>query len=276
MASLADLRKEIQAARRKLTTIARLLAEYERAQRARRDPFALERLLQQLEKQGRDAPLGPETRERLRRWLEYERTLLREQRRTYQVQFVQELQAKLRPLGFSLEGHLPRLYAGLYQILPSFEQGTVKITWGPEPVASLKGLDPGRVAQAIQKHEKALKRPFVAEEFFRLLQQAYRRARQEAGPDRRVPLALVHRHLTLLLQPRTFWQNPVRTRFREYPRSFFAYDLYRLRQSSLGDRVRLYVATFDQTRDPSQALFVPDSAQRGTRYAYLSLEPEEA
>ncbi len=276
MANLAELRKEILSARRKLATLARQLTEYDRAQRAQRDPFTLGRLLQRLEKGAREAPLRPETRERLLRWIAYERTLLQEQRRAYQIQFVQQLQEKLKPLGLPLEGQIPRLYAGLYQILPSFEQGTVKITWGPEPVATLKTLEPERIVQALRRHQEALQRPFVAEEFYALLRQAYRRAQQEAGLDRRVPLSLVHRHLTLLLQPKTFWQNPVRSRFREYPRSFFAYDLYRLRQSRYGDRIRLYVATFDQTRDPSEALYVPESPYRGTRYAYLSLEEEHA
>ncbi len=277
MKTVAELRKEVQGIRRRLDALVKRLSEYERAQKAGRDPFAQERLLQKIEKAAREAPLPPQLQEALSRWARYESTLLQEQRRTYQLRFVRELQQQLAVLGLQLEGNLPHLYVGLYQIVPSFEQGTVKVSWGPEPVATLRSLDPGKVAQAVKSHEKSLNRPFVAEEFFALLQKAYRRARQEAGGlDPRVPLPLVHRHLILLMQPASFWRNPTRSRFQEYPRSHFAYDLYRLRQSSLGNRVRLYVATFDQTRDPSQALYVPDSPRRGTRYAYISLEENHA
>ncbi len=274
---LAQLKRQVRGLQRKLSTLARNLTDYEQARRAGRDPFDLARRLQKLEKQVREAALPDALREDLLRWIQYEHTLLQEQRRGYQVRFVQELAQQLEALGFRLEGQLPRLYAGLYQIFPSFEQGTVKLSWGPEPVVTLKGLDPDRVVRALKEHEKSLQRPFVAQEFFDLLVRAYRRARRETpGQDPRVPLAEVHRQLTLMLQPRSFWQNPVRSRFREYPRTHFAYDLYRLRRSSLGPRIRLYVATFDQTRDPSRALFVPDSDHRGTRYAYLVVEENHA
>ncbi len=277
METLSQLKRQMQSLQRRVGALARALNEYERVRKTKANPFDLAQRLQRILQQAHKVPLPQELQEALDRWANAEQQMLMEQRRGYQLHFVQELERHLQALGLKLEGHIPRLYAGLYQIQPSFEQGKVRVSWGPEPIATLKGMDAARVAKAVQDHEKSLNRPFVAQEFFALLVQAYRRARQEAGLlDRRVPLSAVHRHLTLLMQPRTFWQNPVRARFREYPRTHFAYDLYRLRQSSLGPRIRLHVATFDQTRDPSQALFVPDSAHRGTRYAYLSIEENHA
>jgi hypothetical protein len=124
-----------------------------------------------------------------------------------------------------------------------------------------------RILKEIQDFEKTLNRPFVAEEFYKLLKQAYRQTVKVEGE--RAPIIKVLQHLVFLIQPKSFWENPSKSNFRGYSRLQFAYDLYRLRKSRLGDRIVLITATFDQTKSRSTALFVPETDEKGSRYAYI-------
>ena len=109
-----------------------------------------------------------------------------------------------------------------------------------------------------------------------MLEKAYKRVLETYNylPGEKVPIVEVLVELTFLLQDRKFRINPTKINFKEYNRIFFAYDLYRIKNSQEAKEkgLTLYIATFDSTKFKDKVLFVPDNEREGTRYAYLAFE----
>ena len=150
------------------------------------------------------------------------------------------------------------------------------IYWGPEFIKKVR-LSPSEIAKEIENFEKRLKnRPFELNSYLLLLERAYKRVLESYNylPGEKVPIVEVLVELTFLLQDRKFRINPTKINFKEYNRIFFAYDLYRIKNSREAKErgLTLYIATFDSTKFKDKVLFVPDNEREGTRYAYLAFE----
>ncbi len=277
--TLKEFMKELQTLTRQITQLRKHLQTYQKLAEKEANPFLLAQTLKKIERAMEKLALSPALKRTLQQWVSQEREMLEPQKQRYRWTYFHRLQEAVASLNLTLQGQDPNFYAGLYTFRPNFERGTLRIFWGPEEIAQVP-LDPERVVEAIRTFEQHLNTPFHADEFFHLLLTAYRKVVEEGGrtsPQRgRAPLLHVLRQLVFLRQSSAFWANPSKRNFREYSRVQFAYDLYRLRRSSYGSRIQLVVATFDQTRDPHQALFVPDSPEKGTRYAYLVIPHAES
>lgn len=273
---LKEILKNLQTLSRQVTQLGKHLREYlKQAEKEEANPFVLEQALKKIERAAEKIEGASDLKRTIRQWITQERALLEPLKQRYRWTYFQRLQKALQSLPLNLTGQDPTFYAGLYTFRPNFERGTLRIFWGPEEIGQTP-LEPERVVQTLRSFEQRLNTPFQAEEFFQQLLKAYRRVLQDSPSSQgRAPLLQILRHLVLLRQPSAFWADPSKRHFREYTRIQFAYDLYRLRRSRYGNRIQLVVATFDQTRDPQQALFIPDGPEKGTRYAYLVIQNAE-
>ncbi len=210
-------------------------------------------------------------REEIERFLEEEKGYIEERKRELRYKFAKDLEKGLSELGLHLKGQYPSLRAGLYTFKLHFTRGRIEVFWGPERIG-LVGMNLESLLNLIKRFERDIKAPFDPDGYMKIICEGYKRVIAKKGLDmgERIGLNELHRELTLILQPRSFWVNPTKRNFREYPRYRFSYDLYRLMQK-FPDRVQLSVATFDATRSSEKALWIPDSEEQGVRYSYISL-----
>ena len=267
------IKKELQTQVKRTSTLLKLLKSYEKEANTKTNPYILSDTLKKIRKILPDLTLNNDIKQSLITQLDRESEIVEQMKTRYRYSYIKELGDALKQVNLNLSGQYPNLYAGLFTFRPNFQKGTVKVLWCTEEIAETK-LSPDEVVKTVKNFMKSLDTPFVAKEFFVKLKNAYNRVLKTEGNllDRRAPIVRVLQKLVLMQQGKAFWANPTRRNFKEYSRVQFAYDLYRLRRSSFGNKVRLVVATFDQTRDPAKAIYVPDSMERGTRYAYIIVE----
>lgn len=217
-------------------------------------------------------------------WLESESRSVAEHRDEFRFRFGTELTASLKDAGLSAHGQLPVLRVGLFTVRVDFDSGKATVYWGPE-VDKLKTglpLSPEGLSRTLKSWTEDLKSKSIAPDRFRkMLVEACQRVAtvKGLGPGARVTLADVSAELVMMMQPPSFRADPSKSRFVEYPRVRFSYDLYRLRSAAAADeavKLRLHVATFDATTSKTTALWVPDNTEgEGTHYGYVSVGGEE-
>lgn len=267
------VKKELQTHSRRVTTLLKLLRTYEKESNSKSNPYILSETLGKIRKILPEIPLNNELKQTLLTKVEKEAEIIEQMKARYRYSYMKGLGDALKQLNLNLSGQYPNLYAGLFTFRPNFQKGTIKIFWCTEEIGETKLL-PSQVLKTLKNFMKSLDTPFVAKDFYMKLKEAYNQVLKTEGNllERRAPIVGVLQKLVLMQQGKAFWANPTRRNFKEYSRVQFAYDLYRLRRSSFGSGVRLVVATFDQTRDPTKAIFVPDSPEHGTRYAYIIVD----
>jgi len=224
-----------------------------------------------------------ELKKELAAWLETEGKAVSEHRDEFRFRFGTELAASLKQAGLSAHGQLPALRVGLFTVRVDFDSGKATVFWGPE-VEKLKSglpLSPEGLGQTLRKWTEDLEsRSIPPDKFRKMLVEAYQRVVtiKGVGAGARVPLADVSAELVMMMQPASFRADPSKSRFVEYPRVRFSFDLYRLRSAGTSDesaKLRLHVATFDATTRKTTALWVPDNTEgEGTHYAYVSVGGE--
>lgn len=208
-------------------------------------------------------------KEEIDRFLKEEKSRIEEKKRELRYRFAKDLEKALTQMDLSLKGQYPSLRAGLYTFKLDFARGRIDVLWGPERIG-LVDMSLENLVNLIDRFEKIIKTPFDSEKYMKIICQGYKRVVEKKGLNigERIGLNELHRELTLILQPKSFWINPIRRNFREYPRYRFSYDLYRLMRK-FPDRVQLSIATFDATKSSENALWIPDSEEQGARYSYI-------
>lgn len=269
---------------RRYSQLARCLDEYRKV--AESDigiPYRKQALLTKIRLLADNLP-APSVREQVLSWCQEEGTAVEHEKEEFRFHFTKEILASLSGLGMEVRGQIPLLRVGFFTVKIDLQKGIGVIYWGPE-VERLKekvSLVPAELTNALQFCRERLQTgtKMAPTEFLKLLHSAYRRCVLWAGVPvgTRVSLTGVLKELVMMMQPPAFQINPVRESFWEYPRVQFSYDIFRLRQAGSvevdGTRLRLHVATFDDTTEKISALWVPDNERgEGTNYSHLSFVP---
>lgn len=128
------------------------------------------------------------------------------------------------------------------------------------------------ILKAHQEQRESLRQGWTPEAFFQALREAYRQACFEGGqrPGERLPLVELLPRVALAFQGKPFWREPVASRFRDYSRARFAFDLGRLRRLGKleqdGWRLSLAPATGGAARRKADVLYLEDGPGRGQYY----------
>lgn len=268
---IKNIKEELQKVQRKSRGVQKLLTQYEGLKKdAISNAYKLEDLWLKIDKAVKDLPIES-MKVKIVEWLAVEKGELQKLKDEFQFHFGKKLEEALKSKGFRLRGQYPTLYTALYKMALMFEKGEVQIFWGPELVKKVR-LNPDEVVSTIERFEKELRgRSWDPEAFFLNLQSAYKKVLTTSGKSEgeRVPIVDVMDELVFLMQDKKFKIDPIKLNFRGYSRAFFGYDLYRLRKSGQARELSLIVATFDATKYKEKVIFVPESDERGTRYAYM-------
>ncbi len=184
------------------------------------------------------------------------------------AQYGVELSQQLKEIGISLSGQYPDLKAGLFQMEVNFEQGSTTVWYGPKQERITRcSLQPSAVSDILKKTQQNMGSQLSPEEFRDKLKEAYLLSVAEGQP---APIVRVMSFFVWAYQGKKYHIYPTASRYTEYTRMDFSYDLLRLRENLL-NQVRLTVATRSETADHGQYLWIPDDAKsgKGTRYSHL-------
>ncbi len=190
----------------------------------------------------------------------------------------QELQQRCAAAGRAnkrLGDNPPEFLVAPFTVAVDLESMGAVISYAREELCSIRAR-PEDILTAAEREEKKLRGPkMAAEKIFDLLLTAYRGVCGQRGvaSGTRVELAEVLPMMALLLQPRSFRQNPVRERFAAYPKARFLYDLARLRAERVlerdGLRLDLGTATGDSAKNRARVFYLATPDGQGQYYLSL-------
>lgn len=223
-----------------------------------------------------------EIKSSLLKWTEEENGFIKKTKEEFRFQFGNQLKELLEKDGLILKGQMPLLRAGFFTLKLDFELGFAALYWGSE-IQTIKAKIPLSVQEIYQTlhnfNEQLKKRATTPKDFLKNLHQAYQRytSFNNITFGNKVLLIDLLSELVLISQPSSFRTDPSKTKFREYSRIQFSYDLYHLRQTvSQTSSLRLSVATFDATTDKAKSLWIPDNETgEGTYYSYIAFEEKK-
>ena len=243
-----------------------LLAAYRKAEA--RQPRQVAKLATQLAKiqmsveadmaaQNPESLFAEEMRRPLAEWLRLQHDSLEATRAEQKQVFGVRLAARLKESEIDLKGAYPRMQASLFVLTLDFVAGECILWYGPEQERLAKlATDPDKVAAAIVKARGNLGSKLEPASFAAKLAEAAALTQcSEGRKPKRLPALLPS--LAFLQQSDAWRQNPLRSRFTDYSRADFSFDLYRC-QSALGG-IRLATAIQSETQRRSDFLWIPSN-----------------
>jgi len=187
----------------------------------------------------------------------------------YQVQFLEDFTNLVQDAGLPLENNFPRLrlLKGI-DLEVKFQEKQTEING-----KVLKTVDPERIMRAVMQLKRRLyDRPFDPQGFIDGLFAAYKKVNQVEG--RRIgdpaPTQAVYVEYTLSLQPRSFFQDMAKGRFREYDADQFAVDCWRYFSSDVSSTSDGYVLRLAGGRN--NALWLIDQEGEKHRITTISFQ----
>ena len=187
----------------------------------------------------------------------------------YQVQFLEDFSKLVQEAGLPLENDFPRLRVlkGI-DLEVKFQEKQIEING-----KVLKTVDPERIVRAVTQLKRRLyDRPFDPQGFIDGLFAAYKKVNQVEG--RRIgdpaPTQAVYLEYTLSLQPRSFFQDMAKGRFREYDADQFAVDCWRYFSSNVSSTSDGYVLRLSSGR--GNALWLIDQEGEKRRITTVSFQ----
>jgi hypothetical protein len=185
----------------------------------------------------------------------------------YQLHFLEDFTRLVQEAGLPLENTFPRL-----QVLKGIE---LEVNFTEKHVRLnskvLKTVDPQRILRAVLTLKRHLyDRPFEPQNFIDGLFTVYKKVNQAAGqaPLESVPMQTMYVEYTLSLQPRSFFQDMAKGKFRGYDADQFAVDFWRYFNSEVSCTSDGYVLRLNAGR--SNALWVIDSSGEKRRISSLT------
>lgn len=185
--------------------------------------------------------------------------------------FARDLREAFTAIGVELEGPPHEMIAELFVIRPDLRKKQVVITFSRQPVT--KGavkLNVEKVVSAYQKARKEIcERKVDYDELLGELFEAYQRVLKltDKAPGARVSIVQCYLELVLVRQPLGFRKDPNKSKFVDYPKTHFAYDMLEMRRQqklSYNDqRLNLGTATMDVTSDSTKAMYLATGANDG-------------
>jgi hypothetical protein len=187
----------------------------------------------------------------------------------YQVQFLEDFSKLVQEAGLPLENDFPRLrlLKGI-ELDVKFQEKQTELNG-----KVLKTVDPERILRAVTQLKRRLyDRPFDPQGFIDGLFAAYKKVNQVEG--RRIgdpaPTQAVYVEYTLSLQPRSFFQDMAKGRFREYDADQFAVDCWRYFSSDVSSTSDGYVLRLAGGRN--NALWLIDQEGEKHRITTVSFQ----
>ena len=187
----------------------------------------------------------------------------------YQVQFLEDFSKLVQDAGLPLENDFPRLrlLKGI-DLEVKFQEKQTELNG-----KVLKTVDPERIMRAVLQLKRRLyDRPFDPQGFIDGLFAAYKKVNQVER--RRIgdpaPTQAVYVEYTLSLQPRSFFQDMAKGRFREYDADQFAVDCWRYFSSDVSSTSDGYVLRLSGGRN--NALWLIDQEGEKHRITTVSFQ----
>jgi hypothetical protein len=189
----------------------------------------------------------------------------------YQLHFLEDFTRLVQDTDLPLENDFPRL-----RLLPGIE---LEVVFTEKHTLlngkTLKTVDPERIMRAVLALKRRLyDRPFEPQSFIDGLFVVCREINQAAGRSigEPAPIQTVYKEYTLSLQPRSFFQDMAKSRFREYDADQFAVDFWRYFSSDVTSTTAGYVPRLNTGR--GIALWLIDTSGERRRFTSLSFHEE--
>ncbi len=189
----------------------------------------------------------------------------------YQLHFLEDFTRLVQDTDLPLENDFPRL-----RLLPGIE---LEVVFTERHTLlngkTLKTVDPERIMRAVLALKRRLyDRPFEPQSFIDGLFVVCREINQAAGRSvgEPAPIQTVYKEYTLSLQPRSFFQDMAKSRFREYDADQFAVDFWRYFSSDVTSTTAGYVPRLNTGR--GIALWLIDTSGERRRFTSLSFHEE--
>ena len=186
-----------------------------------------------------------------------------------QLHFLEDFSRLVQEAGLPLENNFPRLQVlkGI-DLEVSFAEKRTVLNGKP-----LNTVDPQRLLRAVLALKRRLyDRPFEPQGFIDGLCAVYQKVNQEAGrgAGEPAPMQTVYLEYTLSLQPRGFFQDMAKGKFREYDADQFAVDFWRYFNSDVSCTSEGEILRLNPGRN--NALWVIDASGEKRRITSLSFQ----
>jgi hypothetical protein len=189
----------------------------------------------------------------------------------YQVHFVDDFTRLAQEAGLPLDNNFPR-----FRLLKGME---VEVNFPDKHTLVngkvLKTVDPQRIMRTLLQLKRRLyDRPFEPQTFIDGLFAVYEKINQAEGRQvgDAAPIQTVYLEYTLSLQPRSFFQDMAKGRFREYDADQFAVDFWRYFTSEVSTTSKGHVLRLNAGRN--NALWLIDTDGEKRRITTLSFHGE--
>jgi hypothetical protein len=189
----------------------------------------------------------------------------------YQVHFVDDFTRLAQEAGLPLDNNFPR-----FRLLKGME---VEVNFPDKHTLVngkvLKTVDPQRIMRTLLHLKRRLyDRPFEPQTFIDGLFAVYEKINQAEGRQvgDAAPIQTVYLEYTLSLQPRSFFQDMAKGRFREYDADQFAVDFWRYFTSEVSTTSKGHVLRLNAGRN--NALWLIDTDGEKRRITTLSFHGE--
>jgi hypothetical protein len=189
----------------------------------------------------------------------------------YQLHFQEDFTRLVHDAGLPLDNNFPRfrLLKGM-EVEVNFTEKHTLINGKP-----LKTVDPQRIMRALLQLQRRLyDRPFEPQTFIDGLFAVYDKINTAEGRHvgDAAPIQTVYLEYTLSLQPRSFFQDMAKGRFREYDADQFAVDFWRYFTSEVSTTSKGHVLRLNAGRN--NALWLIDTDGEKRRITSLSFHGE--
>jgi hypothetical protein len=191
----------------------------------------------------------------------------------YQLSFLEDFTRLVEEAGLPLENDFPRLrlLKGI-ELEVAFAEKRTLLNGKP-----LQTVDPTRLIRAVVALKRHLyDRPFDPQGFIDGLFAVYQQVNQSAGrgDGDTAPIQTIYMEYTLSLQPRSFFQDMAKGKFRGYDADQFAVDFWRYFSSDVAATSDNYILRLSPGRN--NALWLIDASGERRRISGLSFQRGEA
>lgn len=187
----------------------------------------------------------------------------------YQLQFMEDFTRLVQDAGLPLENNFPRL-----RVLEGID---LEVSFAEKHTLvngkALKTVDPERIMRAVvQLKHRLYDRPFDPQGFIDGLFAAYEKVNQAEGRKTgdAAPMQTIYLEYTLSMQPRSFFQDMAKGRFRGYDADQFAVDFWRYFSSDVSSTSDGHVVRLGTGR--GTALWLIDQTGEKRRFTSLSFQ----
>jgi hypothetical protein len=257
--------------------ITKLLKDYEKARtRPADNAYILEKKMNDIEKYVQEKEYGAVIPE-LQEWINREKADIDAFKEEFRIAFGQALNTLFQKDGKKIRGQYPVIRVGLYTLKIDFQFGSVALYYGPEIEKIRSGirLHAETVYGIVKQCDDELHaRQLEAADTYEILHNVYKRrlALHGLGFGAKIPIMDVLSGFVLARQSKKFMIDPQSNNFKGISRIALSYLMFALKKTDIFQQnIRLHVATFNETVDKKNALWIPDNEDgEGTHYSHIS------